>query len=96
MNLPREESNLSPVADKEIPQQLGVDRVNVAADVATLRKLIEEHRVGRTYGEHLLWLALLLIAIEFIYANTLARGSKGGEVRVDAAGHVEKHKLVEV
>ena len=49
-----------------------------------------------TFGEHLLWLALLLIAIEFIYANTLARGSKGGEVRVDAAGHVEKHKLVEV
>jgi hypothetical protein len=94
VNLPRDESNLAPVADKEIPKQLGVDRVNVAMDVPTLRKLIEEHRVGRTYGEHLLWLALLLTAIEFAYANTLARGSKGGgdKVRVDAAGHVEKQK----
>src|SRR6266446_6849668 len=98
VNLPREESNLAPVADKEIPKQLGVDRVIVATDVATLRRLIEEHRVGRTYGEHLLWLALLLIAIEFIYANTLAGGGKGDghKVRVDAAGHVEKHSLVEV
>ena len=39
-------------------------------------------------------LGVLLTAIEFAYANTLARGSKGGgeKVRVDAAGHVEKQK----
>ena len=94
VNLPREESDLTPVAEKEIPKQLGVDHADVAMDLATLRKQIEEHRIGRTYGEHLLWLAFLLTAIEFIYANVLARGSKGGgeKVRVDAAGHVEKEK----
>ena len=93
VNLPRDESDLTPVADKEIPKQLGAERANVATDLATLRKLIEEHRIGRTYGEHLLWLAFLLTVIEFIYANTLARGKKGGaeKVSVDAAGHVETY-----
>ena len=52
---------------------------------------VEEHRVGRTYGEHLLWLAFILTAIEFIYANVLVRGGKSApdKVSVDAAGHVE-------
>jgi len=94
VNLPREESDLTPIDEKEIPKQLGVDRADVATDLATLRKQIEEHRIGRTYGEHLLWLAFLLTAIEFIYANVLARGSRSGgeKVRVDAAGHVEREK----
>jgi hypothetical protein len=98
VNLPREESNLALVADKDIPKQLGVERATVAMDLATLRRLIEEHRIGRTYGEHLLWLAFLLIAVEFIYANVLAGGGKGGggKVRVDAAGHVETRATVEV
>jgi len=96
VNLPRGESDLTPVADKEIPKQLGVERAVVANDLPTLRKLIEEYRIGRTYGEHLLWLALVLVVIEFIYANMLARGGKGGKggggkVSVDAAGHVETH-----
>ena len=47
----------------------------------------------RTYGEHLLWLAFLLTAIEFAYANTLVRGGKTKEakIQVDAAGHVQGH-----
>ena len=97
VNLPRDESDLTPVADKEIPKQLGVERANVATDLATLRKLIEEHRIGRTYGEHLLWLAFILTVIEFAYANLLARGKAGAakKVSVDAAGHVETHAKTE-
>ena len=92
VNLPREESDLTPIDDKEIPKRLGVDTAVVAMDLPTLRRLIEEHRVGRTYGEHLLWLAFLLTAVEFAYANALMRGSKAGEqVTVDAAGHVDTH-----
>ncbi|MEA3212670.1 MAG: hypothetical protein QOE70_5727 [Chthoniobacter sp.] len=93
VNLPRDESDLTPIDEKEIPKRLGVDRANLAMDLATLRRLIEEHRVGRTYGEHLLWLAFVLTAFEFIYANMLARGSKAGgeKVHVDAAGHVQTH-----
>ena len=64
----------------------------MATDLATLKRLIEEHRVGRTYGEHLLWLAFVLTAIEFIYANFLVAGNKPPvKVTVDAAGHVEAH-----
>ena len=93
VNLPREESELAPIDEKEIPKRLGVDRANIALDLPTLRRLIEEHRIGRTYGEHLLWLAFLLIVIEFTYANVLMRGTKGGaeKLTVDAAGHVETH-----
>ena len=90
VNLTRDESDLTPIDDKEIPKRLGVDRANVATDLPTLRRLIEEHRIGRTYGEHLLWLAFILTAIEFIYANVLVRGkSAPDKVTVDAAGHVE-------
>lgn len=91
VNLPREESDLTPIDEKEIPKRLGVDRAQVATDLAALRRLMEEHRVGRTYGEHLLWLAFVLTAVEFIYANLLARGkNSGGEtVQVDAGGHVQ-------
>ncbi len=100
VNLPRDESDLTPVADKEIPKQLGAKQTVVATDLAMLRELIAEHRIGRTYGEHLLWLAFILTVIEFIYANMLARGKMGGaeKVKVDAAGHVETHapKHVEV
>ena len=93
VNLPREESELAPIDEKEIPKRLGVDRANIALDLPTLRRLIEEHRIGRTYGEHLLWLAFLLTVIEFTYANVLMRGTKGGaeKLTVDAAGHVETH-----
>ena len=96
VNLPREESDLTPIDDKEVPKRLGVDTAVVALDLPTLKRLIEEHRVGRTYGEHLLWLAFLLTAIEFTYANALMRGNKAGEkVTVDAAGHVDTHAHAE-
>ena len=55
-----------------------------------LRRMLEEHRVGRTYGEHLFWLAFILAAIEFPYANMLARSSKSAtRLSIDISGHVE-------
>jgi hypothetical protein len=93
VNLPRNESDLTPIAEAEIPKRLGTDRVIMATDLTALRRLIEEHRIGRTYGEHLLWLAFVLIAIEFCYANALLRrGSRlSDKLAVDSAGRVQKH-----
>ena len=91
VNLSREESNLTPVIEAEIPKHLGMDDTAVAHDLESLRSLIIEHRIGRTFGEHLLWVALVLIAVEFIYANILGR-SKGitGE-RTKAQGASSPH-----
>jgi hypothetical protein len=83
VNLLRRESDLSPVAEGDIPKQLGVDKTVIAHDLDALRNLIFEHRIGRTFGEHLLWLALALIAIEFVYANVLGRVK---EPRADSQG----------
>jgi hypothetical protein len=97
VNLAREESDLTPVDPQDVPKQLGVKHADIANDLATLKRLIDEHRIGRTYGEHLLWLAFILIAIEFAYANTLVRGAgkRKDKIRVDAAGQVQEHVLVE-
>ncbi len=81
VNLLREESNLTPVIEAEIAKHLGVEDTAVAHDLESLRSLITEHRIGRTFGEHLLWIALLLTAVEFVYANVLGRStgaSRGG------------------
>ncbi len=78
VNLPREESDLTPLPANDVPRILGVERALVASDLPTLRKFIEEHRVGRTFGEQLLWVALVLIAAEFALANFLASPGKGG------------------
>jgi hypothetical protein len=97
VNLARDESDLTPVDPQDIPKHLGVKQADVATDLLTLKRLIDEHRIGRTYGEHLLWLAFILTAIEFAYANTLVRGRATGrdKIRVDSAGHVQDHVLVE-
>ena len=77
VNLPREESDLARFA-RGYRQTARASRTRTSAnDLETLRRLIEEHRVGRTYGEHLLWLALLLIAVEFVYAKPLLAAASG-------------------
>jgi hypothetical protein len=78
VNTLREESDLAPVTEAEVEKNLAVERAYFAHDLGSLRTLIEEHRVGRTYGEHLLWLALGLIAVEFACANVLGRPGKKG------------------
>ena len=76
-NAPREESDLTPLEPGRLAQLLGVDALYTATDLETLQQAIREHRVGRTYGEHLLLLALLLIGVECLYANRLSRQTPG-------------------
>jgi len=78
VNLLRDESDLTPIPEQEIQKQLGIEGPRFAHDLETLRTQITEHRVGRTFGEHLLWIALVLIAVEFAYANVLGRSNGGG------------------
>jgi hypothetical protein len=95
VNTLREESDLTPVTESDIAKQLGNQRPFLAYDLETLRTLVEEHRVGRTYGEHLLWLALTLIALEFACANALGRpGKKGRELNMPlSSGNPEKQSI---
>jgi hypothetical protein len=86
INTLREESDLTPVSEAEIEKQLGGVRPLFAYNLETLRTHIEEHRIGRTYGEHLLWIALLLIALEFVCANAMGRPGKKGRSLYDTSG----------
>ena len=88
LNILREESDLTPIADTDVQKQLGIENVAFAHDLETLRTLIEEHRVGRTFGEHLLWLAFVLIVMEFVYANILGRPKSGGRDLSGSQGSV--------
>ena len=84
VNILREESDLTPIAESDVQKQLGNEHAVFAHDLETLRNLISEHRVGRTFGEHLLWLAFVLIIVEFAYANILGR-SKGASRDLSAS-----------
>lgn len=86
VNLLREESDLTPVAESDISKLLGVEHPALAHDVDSLRNLIVEHRIGRTFGEHLLWAALALIGIEFACANFLGRSRAGQPDKGSSAG----------
>ena len=69
VNLDRKESNLAVVAHDRIPELVGNRGTRVANTVSALRQLLVEHRVGRTFGEQLLWLALIAAMVEVMYAN---------------------------
>lgn len=88
---PRRESDLTPVVAADLPRLLGLPNLQVATDKEGLLQLVAEHRTGRTYGEHLLWLALLLAIIEFTYANVLMRATPraSDHVDVEASGRVK-------
>jgi hypothetical protein len=90
VNMPRRESDLTPADPEEVPALLGLDVVNVAESPSTLVQLIEKHRVGRTFGEALLWLALLVAAAEFVYANLLLRPPPKltDMLKIDSGGRV--------
>ena len=77
INIPRAESDLTPVKQEDIPAILGLKTVQVATSKDELLKKIEDFRVGKTLGEPLLWLALLIAVLESLYSNYLMRkGSK--------------------
>jgi hypothetical protein len=73
VDLPRDESDLTPIRPETIPERLGIESPYVADDLATLRRLVKDHRVGRSYAEPLLWAAFLLTIAEFSLANQFLR-----------------------
>lgn len=94
-NMTRAESNLTPIDPAALPDRLGLKRVNIARDREELLAKIKESRVGRTFGEPLLWLALVLAALEFLFANFLAREPKEPDSAADAAGSAAPGKGAE-
>lgn len=75
INMLRGESDLTPVKQEDIPGILGLKTVQVATGKEELLKSIEDFRVGKTLGEPLLWLALLVAILESLYSNFLLRKS---------------------
>ena len=92
VNIPRGESNLATITPAEIIPRLGEVNLKIATDLPTLRTQMEESRVGRTFGEQILWLVLVLAVVEFWYANSLSRrGAMGREkLELDFSGHIKK------
>ena len=92
VNIPRGESDLAPITPAEIIPRLGEVNLKIATDLPTLRTQMEESRVGRTFGEQILWLVLVLAVVEFWYANSLSRrGAMGREkLELDFSGHIKK------
>ena len=92
VNIPRGESDLAPITPAEIIPRLGEVNLKIATDLPTLRTQMEESRAGRTFGEQILWLVLVLAVIEFWYANSLSRrGAMGREkLELDFSGHIKK------
>ncbi len=83
VNMSRRESDLTPVVAADLPRLLGLPNLQVATDKEGLLQRVAEHRTGRTYGEHLLWLALVLAIVEFTYANVLMRAAPRASDHVD-------------
>jgi len=93
INLRRQESDLTPIVAESIAGRLGVPDLYLSEDAPSLERQIEEHRLGRSYGEHLLWAALALVIVEFFYANALLRKKPklSEQLAVDASGQAHGH-----
>ncbi|MFP6903954.1 MAG: VWA domain-containing protein [Verrucomicrobiota bacterium] len=90
VNMSRDESDLTPLNLEGLEERIGVSSVYVSSDLEELKRQLEESRVGRTFGEQLLWLVLILAVVEFFYANALMkRGPALSEhLTIDASGKV--------
>ncbi len=73
LNMARQESDLTPIKPDDIPSILGVKNLQVATSREELLKKIEDFRIGKTLGEQILWLALLVALLESFYSNWLTR-----------------------
>ncbi|HOM58749.1 MAG TPA: BatA domain-containing protein [Kiritimatiellia bacterium] len=73
INMLREESDLATVKPADISSILGVSALHVATGKEDLMKQLEDFRIGRSLGEALLWLTLLVAVVEVLYANSLLR-----------------------
>jgi len=93
INLNRAESDLTPLPPADLPDLLKIKNLQIAADKEALLAMIKEMRIGRTFGEHLLWLVLLLVLAEFIYANKLLKDSPNlaDKLKIKPSGKVSGH-----
>lgn len=73
VNMQRNESALESIPQESIIGLLGLENVKLARDEEELQEHIKDTRIGRTFGEQLLWLVLILAAIEFFLANRLCQ-----------------------
>lgn len=92
VNTRREESDLTPLDPADVKDLLGLKHVYVARDKEQMIAQIQESRVGRTFAEELLWLVLLLAAIEFFYANRLMKSvpSLSEKLAIEPSGNLRK------
>lgn len=90
INIPRHESMLTPINTENITKLLGTDNVQIAYNRNELQQQIKDHRIGRTFGEQLLWIVLILAVLEFFYANRLlkAQPNLSSQMHMDASGKV--------
>jgi hypothetical protein len=90
VNMDRTESDLAPLDPASAKARIGLKGVHVVRNRQELLDSIQESRIGRTFGEHLLWLALVLAGLEFFYANRLARREPtlSDKLRVEESGRV--------
>lgn len=96
INTDRQEADLTPIDPAALPGLTGLDQLYLASDREELQRLIQDHRIGRTYGEHLLWVVLLLAIAEFFYANWLLRSrpSLSSRLGMEASGKLRGHILL--
>jgi len=90
VNMVRRESDLTALDASNLAGRLSVERVEVARDLEQLLTHIQESRIGRTFGEQLLWVVLILAAAEFFLANRMTQESPTltGKLGLDASGKV--------
>jgi hypothetical protein len=78
VNMPRTESDLATVSDREMIRLLAMPVTRVTHDVSVLVKQIGEHRSGKPLTEPLLWVVLVLAVSEVCLANWM--GHRRGRV----------------
>ena len=90
LNLPRTESNLTPVDPGSLAERTGLKNLHVARNAEGLRRGIEEARRGRPLTETFLWIALGLAMVECVLSNRLSRGRGRAKthVEVDPSGRI--------
>jgi len=92
VNMPRVESDLTPVRQQDIPDILGIPSLHIANSKDDLLKKLDDFRIGRSLGETLLWLALLIAVAEVLYSNFLLRKNSKltDTLKLEASGRVKE------
>jgi hypothetical protein len=90
--MPRIESDLTPVRQQDIPDILGIPSLHVANSKDDLLNKLDDFRIGRSLGETLLWLALLIAVAEVLYSNFLLRKNSKltDTLKVEASGRMKE------